>query len=135
MKKIALLTFVLLIGLLSGQVQAQSQASSLKNTNWKLYVPDLNDSITLHIQVDSSFASTGTGDVVVRSVCHLSGDTLSLVDYDGQYACPNATGKYKVDLSADANALTLTLIDDPCDGRVNAINKMKWTRAAPPAMK
>ncbi len=136
MKKNSLLTFALLIGLLSMHVQAQSQGPSLKNTNWKLFVPDLNDSITLHIKVDSSFASTGTGDVVVRSLCKLSGDTLSLVDYDGQYACPNATGKYKIDLSADANVLTLTLIDDPCDGRVNAINKMKWTRAAaPPAMK
>lgn len=136
MKKILLLTFTLVIGLLTTRAHAQSQTPSLKNTDWKLFVPDLNDSITLHIKADSSFASTGTGDVVVRSLCKLSGDTLSLTDYDGQYACPNATGKYKIDLSPDANVLTLTLIDDPCDGRVNAINKVKWTRAAaPPAMK
>jgi hypothetical protein len=40
-------------------------------------------------------------------------------------------------MSDDSNNLTLTLIDDACDGRANAINKLKWTRAAatPPVMK
>lgn len=136
MKKISLLALTLVFGFLSCQVHAQSATASLKNTNWKLFIPDLNDSVELHIKTDSSYATTSTGDVVVRSVCKISGDTLSLIDYDGQYACPNATGKYKINLSDDATTLTLTLIDDPCDGRVNSINKLKWTRAAaPPAMK
>jgi hypothetical protein len=127
MKK-ALLFVAFLIGAFSS-IHAQSQIPSLKNTNWKLFVPDLNDSITLHIKIDSSYVTTTAGDPVVRSVCKVSADTLCFTDYDGQYACPNQTGKYKISLSDDANTMTLTLIDDPCDGRANAINKLKWTKA------
>jgi hypothetical protein len=135
MKKTLLLTAILIGGLLSIRSYAQSQTPSLTNTNWKLFIPDLNDSITLHIKTDSSFVTNGTGEAVVRSVCKISADTLCFTDYDGQYACPNATGKYKITLNDDASALTLTLIEDPCDGRANAINKIKWTKAAPTPMK
>ncbi|HUB62418.1 MAG TPA: hypothetical protein VL978_17010 [Puia sp.] len=117
---------------IQASVHAQAQTPSLKNTNWKLFVPDLNDTITLHIKADSSYVTTTAGDSVVRSVCKVSADTLSFTDYDGQYACPNQTGKYLINLSDDANTLTLTLIDDPCDGRAGAINKIKWSRAAAP---
>jgi hypothetical protein len=130
MKK-ALLFITLLIGALIS-ANAQAQLPSLKNTNWKIFIPDLNDSITLHIKTDSSYVTTTSGDPVVRSVCKVSADTLSFTDYDGQYACPNQTGKYKISLSDDGNTMTLTLIDDPCDGRANSINKLKWTRAAAP---
>ncbi len=128
MKKALVLVALLTGALLS--VHAQSQLPSLKNTNWKLFVPDLNDSITLHIKTDSSYVTTTAGDPVVRSVCKVSADTLCFTDYDGQYACPNQTGKYKISLSDDANSMILTLIEDPCDGRANAINKLKWIRAA-----
>jgi hypothetical protein len=130
MKKVLLLTAVLIATLVSTRTYAQSQTPSLKNSNWKLFVPDLNDTITLHIKTDSSFVTNGAGEAVVRSVCKVSADTLCFTDYDGQYACPNATGKYKISLNDDATALTLTLIEDPCDGRANAINKIKWMRAA-----
>jgi hypothetical protein len=133
MKKISLLALTLVIGLLSIRAHAQSQPPSLKNTNWKIFIPDLNDTITLHIKTDSSYVTTSTGDAVVKSVCKISADTLFFTDYDGQYACPNATGKYKIDLSDDGNSLTLTLIEDACDGRANSINKLKWTRVAGPA--
>lgn len=133
MKKALSLTIVLAATLISTRINAQSQTPSLQNSNWKLFIPDLNDSLTLHIKTDSSFVTTSAGDVVVRSVCKVSADTLFLTDYDGQYACPNQTGKYLISVSDDANALTLTLIDDPCDSRVSAINKIKWTRAAAPA--
>lgn len=133
MKKNLLLTALVAGSLLS--TSAQTQSPSLKNTNWKLFIPDLNDSITLHIKTDSSFVTGSNGDAVVRSVCKISADTLFLTDYDGQYACPNATGKYKISFNDDATAMTLTLIDDPCDGRANAINKAKWIRAAATAMK
>jgi hypothetical protein len=128
MKK-ALLLVTLLIGALIS-IHAQSQPPSLINTNWKLLIPDLNDTITLHIKLDSSFVTTSNGDVVLRSVCKIVADTLSFTDYDGQYACTTGTGKYKISLSDDTNNLTLTLIDDACDGRANAINKQKWIRAA-----
>lgn len=129
MKQISLSALALVISLLSIRAQAQTQTPSLKNTNWKLYVPDLNDSITLHIKMDSSYVTATTGDPIVRSVCKISADTLSFTDYDGQYACPGQTGKYKISIPDDGNSLTLTLIEDPCDGRATAINKLKWTRA------
>ncbi len=137
MKKIPLLALAFLLSLLSIRAHAQTQTPSLKNTNWKIFIPDLNDTITLHIKNDSSYVTTSTGDAVVKSVCKVSADTLFFTDYEGQYACPNATGKYKIAMSDDSNNLTLTLIDDACDGRANAINKLKWTRAAatPPVMK
>jgi hypothetical protein len=135
MKKSLLLTALLIGCLFSIRTHAQSQIPSLKNTTWKLYVAELGDTITIHIKMDSSFVTTTNGDVVVRSVCKVSADTLSLTDYDGQYACPNMTGKYKLGASDDGNSLTFTLIDDPCEGRANSINKAKWTRSAAPAMK
>jgi hypothetical protein len=137
MKKAFLFTTFLIGVLLTTCTHAQSQTPSLKNTNWKIFIPDLNDTITLHIKTDSSYVTGTTGDAVVKSVCKVSGDTLSFTDYDGQYACPNATGKYKINLSDDGNNLTLILIEDPCDGRANAINKLKWIRAAatPPMQK
>lgn len=134
MKKTMLLTALLIGGLLSIHARAQSQLPSLVNTNWNLYIPDLNDTLTIHIKKDSSYATTANGDVVVRSACKLSGDTVIFTDVDGQYACPNANGKYKISLSDDANTMTLTLIDDACDGRANALNKVKLLRGAPPAM-
>lgn len=137
MKSTSLLAFFLFICLLSIHVpaHAQSDTPSLRNTNWKVFIQELNDTITIHIKTDSSFVTTTTGETVVRSTCRLSADTLFLTDYDGQYACPNVTGKYKISLSDDANSMTLTLIDDPCDGRAGTINKLKWTRAASAAMK
>lgn len=130
MKKALSLAALLTIALFP--TNAQTKTASLQNSNWKLFIPDLNDTITLHIKTDSSYVTTTTGDAVVRSVCKVSADTLSFTDYDGQYACPNQTGRYLINLSDDTNTLTLTLIDDPCDGRVNAINKIKWVRAAAP---
>lgn len=131
MKQISLSALAFIICLLSIRAQAQTQTAALKNSNWKLYIPDLNDSITLHIKMDSSYVTMSTtGDPVVRSVCKISADTLSFTDYDGQYACPGQTGRYKLSVPDDGSSLTLTLIDDPCDNRVSAINKLKWTRAA-----
>ncbi len=130
MKKTFSLAALLIAALFSTRTFAQTQTPSLKNTNWKLFIPDLNDSITLHIKTDSSFVTTGTGDTVLKSVCKIWADTLTFADYDGQYACTTGTGKYKISLADDLSALTLTLIDDPCDNRATAINKIKWVRTA-----
>jgi hypothetical protein len=122
MRKTMLLVFFLFFGLAGSHLHAQS----LKNTNWKTYIGDpVNDTLTLHIRMDSSFVTNKSGNVVVRSVCKVWADTLSFTDYDGQYACPNGTGKYKISVTADV--LELTLIDDPCD-RANSLNGAKWTR-------
>ena len=116
-------TFLLLLALLT----VRSHGQSLVNTNWRTYIGDpVNDSITLHIRQDSSFVTLTNGTVVVKSRCKVSGDTLSLDDYDGQFMCPNAVGRYKVNRTGET--ITLALIDDPCDGRQQSLIGSKWRK-------
>ena len=105
------------------------QAQSINNTNWKAYMAEpFNDTLTLHIQSDSSFVTLSNGEVLVRSACKITGDIVNITDYStGQYSCPDMTGKYKINLSGDS--LTLTLIEDACEGRSQALNGMKWIKA------
>jgi len=103
-----------------------SQAQSLKNTSWRMFVDQLHDSLTIHIGTDTSFVTAGDGSVVVRSVFKVSGDTLSLSDYEGQYACPDMKGSYKI--GVDSDLLGFLLIDDPCEGRVGTLNNSKWRK-------
>lgn len=75
------------------------QAQSINNKNWKAWIGEpINDTLTLTDQ------STG------------------------EYSCPDATGKYKINLSGDS--FTLTLIEDPCEGRAQALNGLKWIKAS-----
>ena len=53
-------------------------------------------------------------------------DTLTISDYDGQYACQDMTGRYKVSLKDDM--MTLVLVEDACDGRANNLNNSKWRK-------
>jgi hypothetical protein len=116
-------SFLLLLALLT----VSSHGQSLVNTNWKTYIGDpVNDSITLHIRPDSSLVTLTNGTVVVRTHCKVAGDTLSLDDYDGQYMCPNAVGRYKISRTEDV--LSLKLIDDPCDGRAQSLSSAKWRK-------
>jgi hypothetical protein len=66
--------------------------SSLKNTAWKFYVDALHDTLTMHIGVDTSFTTSSTGDIVVRSTYKTVGDTIRLMDVDGQYPCMDGEG-------------------------------------------
>jgi len=122
MKLIACLGLFLLTGMSMGL-----RAQDVKNTSWKTFIGDpLYDSLTIHIRADSSFVTTSSGSVVVRSVCKVAGDTLSLSDYEGQYACPDMTGRYRIKVAEDV--LTFLLIDDACDGRATSLNNSKWRR-------
>ncbi len=127
MKKIILSVGLFLLASAIFHVQAQS----IENKNWKAYLAEpFNDTLTLHIQTDSSFVTTSTGEVLVQSNFKIAGDILSLTDYSTtQYSCPDATGKYKVNLSKDGNSVTFTLIEDSCDGRAQALNGLKWIKA------
>jgi hypothetical protein len=123
MKQSTFLIFFLFLTILA----TKSYGQSLSNTNWKTFIGDpLNDSIILHIKLDSSFVTMSAGTVVVRSLVKVSGDTLTLDDYDGQYACPNMAGKYKFSRTADV--LSFTLVDDPCDGRAQSLSNIKWRK-------
>lgn len=121
------LSYFLLSFFILTVLMTKSEAQSLSNTNWKIYIGEpLNDSIVLHIKQDSSFVTMSNGDVVVRSLFKVSGDTLTLDDYDGQYACPSMAGKYKFSRAADV--LSFTLVDDPCGGRAQSLANAKWRK-------
>jgi hypothetical protein len=126
--------FLSLILLATTAVLSRANAQSLVNTNWKAYIGDpVNDTLVLHIRTDSSFVTDHTGATVVRSVWRVSGDTLTLDDFDGAYACPNTPGKYK--LAQTGGQLVFTLIDDLCDGRAGNLPAAKWMKAPDSAKK
>ena len=126
MKKIILITGLFLLASSVFHLQAQS----INNKNWKAYIAEpFNDTLTLHIQTDSSFVTLSNGEVLVRSACKITGDIITIADYStGQYSCPDMTGKYKINLSGDS--FTLTLIEDPCEGRGQTLNGLKWIKAS-----
>lgn len=107
-------------------------AQSINNRNWKIYVGDpMNDTLTLHIKSDSSFVTNSRGDVMIRTNCTVSGDTLTIADYDsGEHSCPEAKGKYKIDLKG--NTFKSTLIEDGCEGRAQILNGATWIEAMKP---
>ena len=122
MRKALILSIVLM---LAGAVSLHAQ--SLKGTNWKLYISELNDTLTFHVRGDSTFVTDGSGEIVVRSACRISKDTITMKDIDGKYACADQVGVYTYKFNADA--LTLTLVSDPCDNRSNSISGARWIRA------
>jgi len=126
MKKIILITGLFLLAASVFHLQAQS----INNKNWKAYLAEpFNDTLTLHIQSDSSFVTLSNGEVLVRSACKITGDIITITDYStGQYSCPDATGKYKINLNGDS--LILTLIEDSCEGRAQTLNGLKWIKAS-----
>jgi hypothetical protein len=80
------------------------------------FADPINDTLMLHIHSDSSFVTNSKGEVMLRTNCILTKDTLTLADYsEGEHSCPDAKGKYKVALNG--KSFTLSLIDDPCEGR------------------
>ena len=121
MRKLALLTVVILMAAATGL-----HAQSLQNTAWKVYLDPLHDTITLHILKDSSFVTGSDGEVLVRSVCKVAKDTISMRDYEGKYYCPDGEGVYKVQVSGDA--LSFFLVADPCEGRNSSIHGTKWIK-------
>ena len=126
MKKIILLTGLFFLTSATFHLQAQS----INNKNWKAFFAEpFNDTLTLHIKSDSSFVTLSNGEVLVQSACKITGDMITITDYStGQYSCPDATGKYKINLNGDS--LILTLIEDSCEGRAQALNGVKWIKAS-----
>jgi len=118
----------LLIGFLFIAGACKLQAQSLANTSWKTFVTaGLNDTLTMHFtSSDSSYVTLSSGEVVVRSVWKMSRDTITIRDYDGQYACQGQDGIYKLTITSDD--ILYTLINDACDGRAGAINGIKWQK-------
>jgi hypothetical protein len=111
------------LGLLA--VTFHAGAQTLRNTTWKALIPGPPDSVSLHIGNDSSFAAIGE-EVMVKSICHISKDTLTLEDYDGPHMCPNTKGVYQFTLKDDT--MVLKLLQDDCSGRGDAINGVVWRK-------
>ena len=122
MRKTLFLSIALL---LAGAISLHAQ--SLKGTSWKLYIDELHDTLTFHIKADTSFVTDGSGETVVRSICKINKDSVTLKDIDGKYACPDQAGVYTYAFIADT--LTMTLVNDPCDNRANSLNGARWIRA------
>ena len=123
--------FILSVGLfLLVSAAFHLNAQSIDNKNWKAFLGQpFNDSLTFHIKADSSYVTTSTGEVLVQTSVKITGDVLTLADYSTtEYSCPDATGKYKVELSKDGNSFTLTLVEDACEGRAQALNGLKWVK-------
>ena len=125
MKKMILLACVFCLAAIVSNVCGQS----INNRNWKAFFPaEINDTLTLHVHSDSSFVTNSKGEVMLRTNCIIKADTLTLSDYgESEHTCPNALGKYKINLNG--KSLTLSLIDDSCDGRAHALDGVKWTEA------
>jgi hypothetical protein len=120
MKKILLLIF-----LFASVISVHAQ--SINNKNWKAYLdPPINDTVTFHIQSDSSFVTNSNGEVVIRVRCTILGDTLTILNQDAeQTGCPDQKGKYNIDLKEDS--FKLTLIEDACEGRAHALQGPRWS--------
>ncbi|GGA84506.1 hypothetical protein GCM10011511_04430 [Puia dinghuensis] len=124
------LTILLMLWVTTAML-SRVQAQSLINTNWKAYIAEpVYDTIVWHIRTDSSFVTGSNGTVLVRSVCKISGDTVLLNDYDGQFTCPDTPGRYKFARVEDM--LNFTLIDDLCQGRATSITTAKWKKVPTP---
>jgi hypothetical protein len=125
MKKIILFTGLFCFASIAFHLQAQS----ITNKNWKVYMAEpFSDTLTIHMQSDSSFVTKSDGEVLVRSTFKIEGNTITLLDYEGQYMCKDQNGKYKFTLKADT--VVFTLIDDPCEGRTRALDGATWTTAS-----
>ncbi|HVM88645.1 MAG TPA: hypothetical protein VMT76_10700 [Puia sp.] len=123
MKRIIILSLMFCLTSAAFHLHAQT----INNRNWKTFIADpLNDTLVFHIRADSSFVTNGTGMAVLHTNCIITGDTLTLSDYGtGDYTCPDMRGKYKIHLNG--NSFMLTVIEDPCEGRVHALDGIKWT--------
>jgi hypothetical protein len=66
------------------------------------------------------------GREIVRSVFHVSHDTVSIRDIGGDIACGPEVGVYTYHINK--NILMLMFVNDPCDGRAHALIGREWVR-------
>ena len=123
MRHLPVVLFIFMLAAGSTTVRAQT---SLKNTAWKFYVDALHDTLTMHFGVDTSFCSSTTGDIIVRSTYKTVGDTVKMKDVDGQYPCMDGEGVYK--FVVDGDVMTFLLVADPCMNRSGALVDTKFKR-------
>ena len=123
MRSIVVAFFVLFLSAGTSRLQAQS----LTNTAWKFYVEPLHDTLTMHIGADTSFSTSSSGEMIVRSLWKQMKDTVKITDLDGMYPCTAGEGVYRVSIEGDY--LLFSMVADPCNQRADAINGVKFLRA------
>ena len=125
MQRIILLVALFCVGSTTFKLEAQS----IDNKRWKSYITaPINDTAFFNIYQDSSFINNSNGQVMVRFHSKITGDTLSFVDYGSEeQGCPDLKGIYKINVTGDS--FTLTVINDECDGRSQALAGRKWVEA------
>ncbi len=122
MKKTALLT-VITCFLFAG---AKAQ---LTNTKFKGTVQmESPTDIVWSFEKDTSRVYTKTDSMMIETMLYkLDKDVLSLTKAYGTSPCDmTVVGKYKIELKDDK--MTLTLIEDACNDRANAINGTSYTK-------
>jgi len=120
MKKIILMTGLICLAFL------HSQSQSIDNRNWKAYLTaPINDTVTFHLNSNSSFITNSNGEVVIRLSCIITADTLTMVNQDpNEHGCPDQKGVYAINFKE--NGFTLDLINDACEGRAHALTGVTW---------
>lgn len=98
---------------------------------WKMTVPGQDGNpmtITVDIKGDGTYAVDfgGDGSVEVNGKYELSGDQMTIMDTDGPNACPGAKGVYK--FAVNDSGMTMTVVNDPCEGRGGPEGVMTWQR-------
>jgi len=103
-----------------------SHSQSIDNRNWKAYLTaPINDTVTFHLNSDSSFITNSNGEVVIRLSCIITADTLTMVNQDpNEHGCPDQKGVYVINFKE--NGFTLDLINDACEGRAHALTGITW---------
>jgi hypothetical protein len=125
MYKVAAIFFFVFI--MAAMNRLQAQQPNLKGTAWKFYVDGLHDTLTMHIGLaDSSFTTTSSGDVVVRSIYKVQNDTLKIRDFGGEYYCPDGEGVYR--FAVEGDYMSFFLVSDPCNNRSEALNGIKFKK-------
>ncbi|RPI27590.1 MAG: hypothetical protein EHM61_07920 [Acidobacteria bacterium] len=68
---------------------------------------------------EGKFQVTIASGAGVTGTYKVSGEQVEFTDQEGEFMCPDAPGKYSWKL--DGEKIVLTLIDDPCEGRTQAL--------------
>jgi len=76
---------------------------------------------TIAFKDGGAFEVTHSNGGGVKGTYKLSGDQAELTDLEGDFACPDAVGKYT--WKVDADKLAFTVIDDQCEGRAEVFSQ------------
>jgi len=126
MKKFLALTLSICIVSILSQINAQS----IDRKTWKAYLGSpINDTVSLHLNSDSSFMTNSSGQIVIRVSCTITGDILTIVNKEAdEHGCPDQKGTYTINLKD--NGFKLSVVNDSCEGRAQALAGVMWTEAA-----